>query len=490
VTGSARNGRLIVMPYLTHMYRRWLGGIALVVFTAFMLPSLLPACSFSEDNKLTNVKTSGELVVLIRRSPSTYLETPEGPAGFEYDLAKAFADSLGVQLKLVVVERYTSVLPKLADGAADMATAGITITDQTRDRFLFTQTYQEIQQQVVYRFGINPPANIGDLAGREIEVRSGSNHAMRLRELQKTNEKLKWIEVDDQETEDLLSLVWEGLLEFTVANSHTIALNRQFFPELLVAFDLSPPESLVWAFPLSKDHSLYDAAVQFLERYRSAGELARLLDHYYGPASRANYVNLTVYHARIQNRLPSYRHLFESAARQVSLDWRLLAAMAYQESYWDPQAVSPTGVRGMMMLTEDAAYEVGVEDLLDAQQSTLGGARYLRDLYDRLEYIPASDRTWFALAAYNVGVSHLEDARILTERQGKDPNKWSDVAAILPLLEQPRWYNRARYGFARGSEPVLFVNRIRAYYEVLVKLDEEQRGRARTDALKLKLPAI
>lgn len=471
---------------------RWRDGIAALGFplAAVLFSALLLACTFHETDKLAKVKASGELVVLTRRSPSTYLETPEGPTGFEYDLAKAFADSLGVQLKLVVEDRYANVLPKFEEGGADIAAAGIAVTDDLRDRFLFTPPYQQIRQQVVFRSGAPPLMTIQDLVGRQIEVHSGTQHAVRLRELQETHRALLWTEVEDKDAEELLQLVWQGLLEVTVANSHIIALNRQFFPELQVAFDLSPPQSLAWAFPVSQDRSLYEAAVRFLERYRTSGELARLLDRYYGPASRANFINLTVYHARIDTRLPTYRNLFELAGRQVNLDWRLLAALGYQESYWNPTAISPTGVRGMMMLTEDTAKQLGVTNLLDPEQSILGGARYMRDLYDRLDYIPPPDRTWFALAAYNVGISHLEDARILTQRHGGDPNKWNDVAARLPLLEQPRWYNRARFGFARGSEPVLFVNRVRIYYDVLVKLDEERRANSRSDALKLKIPAI
>jgi len=470
---------------------RWIGAAAVgVLLIAVILPALLPACTPIENNKLATLKAAGELVVLTRRSSGVYFETPDGPSGFEYDLARAFADSLGVRLKVVVADRYADLLAGLEQGEADMASGGITITAETRDRFLFTPPYHQIRQQVVYRLGTRTPTDVHGLVGRQIDVGHGSNHAARLQELQKLHPALKWTEVDDKQPEELLQQVWEGLLEITVADSHTIALNRQFFPELQIGFDLSAPEALVWALPLSEDRSLYDAAVQFLNRYRAAGELAHLLDRYYGPASHSSYVNLTVYHARVYNRLPEYQNLFESASKDVNLDWRLLAAISYQESYWDPKAESPTGVRGMMMLTEDTARQVGVTDLFDPEQSVFGGARYLRDLYDRLGYIPAPDRTWFALAAYNVGVSHLEDARILAQRHGKDPNQWSSVSTYLPLLEQPNWYNRVRYGFARGSEPVLFVNRIRAYYDVLVKLDDEQRSHAKTDALKLKIPAI
>jgi len=478
------------MRYLTRAHRRWLGGIALSVFITVLLPALIPACSQHDDTRLAKIKSAGELVVLTRSSPSTYVETSDGPIGFEHDLAQAFAHSLGVRARFVVADRHASILPDLENGDADMAAAGITITDDIAGRFLFSPPYQETRQQVVFRLGTTPPGGVTDLIGRQIEVHRDTPQAARLRELQAKHADLKWTEVNDRETEQLLESVWDGFLEITVANSHIIALNRQFFPELQVAFDLAPPQALVWAFPLSEDRSLYDTAVKFLAQYRAAGELGHLLDRYYGPANRASFINTTVYHARIRDRLPLYRNLFKQAGKVVNLDWRLLAAMAYQESYWDHTAVSPTGVRGMMMLTEDTAREVGVLDPFNAEQSILGGARYLRDLYERLDHIPLPDRVWFALAAYNIGFSHLEDARILTQRQGKDPRRWNDVKEHLPLLEQPAWYNRTRFGFARGSEAVQLVNRVRTYYDVLVKIDEEERAKDRTDALKLKMPAI
>lgn len=468
---------------------RWLGELIPALFVVLGSLSLLPACSPSDDNRLARVKSSGEIVVLTRRSPSTYVDTLDGPIGFEHDLVKAFASSLGVQARFIVAERHANILPRLLDGAADMAAAGIAVTPDATEYFLFTPPYQQIRQQVVYRRDTPPPIGVAGLVGRQIEVHGNTNHTARLNELRETYPNLKWTEVE-RETEELLGLVWDGLLETTIANSHIIALNRQFFPELQVAFDLSAPESLAWAFRKSDDQSLYQEAVKFLKQYRAAGELDHLLDRYYGPANRAGFVNTSVYHARIRARLPQYQRSFEQAGQQVNFDWRLIAALGYQESFWDPTAVSPTGVRGMMMLTEDTAQQVGVTELLDADQNILGGARYLRSLYDRLSHIPLPDRIWFALAAYNVGLGHLEDARILTQHHGKNPSKWTDVKEILPLLEQPRWYNRTRYGFARGAEPVVFVTRVRTYYDVLVKLDDQERSKLKTDALKLKIPSI
>jgi membrane-bound lytic murein transglycosylase F len=450
----------------------------------------LAHCSF-DDTRLDAVKRAGELRVLTYSSITTYYETPEGPAGFEYDLAKAFADSLGVRLRLVVADQFGQVLPRLLNGEADFAAAGVTDTETQRSKLFFTPAYQQVRQQVVYRLGNTRPAQVADLIGRELEIPAGTNHAERLAQLKQAHPELKWTESVDKKSEDLLQLVWEGLLDLTIADSHTIAVNSQFFPELQVAFDLQKPESLAWAFTPSDDTSLYDAAVKFLKTQRRTGVLAQLTDRYYGPASRSNFVNISVYRLRIRTRLPLYQQAIEDAAKQYNLDWRLLAAMAYQESYWDPKVVSPTGVRGLMMLTQSTAQEVGVTNREDPVQSIGGGARYLRDLYDRLpERITGPDRIWFALAAYNVGWNHVEDARVLTQKQGGNPDKWNDVKERLPLLADPKWYEQAKHGQCRGDEPVRFVNRIRTYYDVLARLDDEERAKRTTQALKMKAPAI
>lgn len=470
------------------------GGISRTYLAALaVLISLLAlfGCSLDAGDKLDGVKKSGELRVLTYVSATTYYETPEGPAGFEHDLAKAFADQLGVKLRVVVADKFNEILPRLQLGDADFAAAGLTVTDARRAQLDFTPPYQEIRQQVVYRVGSNRPAGAADLVGREIEVHAGTSYIERLTELKRTYPGLKWIESPEKQTEELLQMVWEGLLDLTVADSNIVSVNRQYFPELQIAFDLQKPEPLAWAFARSRDQSLYRAAVKFLEKHRETGVLAQLLDRYYGPASRSNFVNLTVYRARIQNRLPLFQPMIQEAARRYDIDWRLLAAVAYQESYWEADIVSPTGVRGFMMLTKETADEMGIKNRDDPAESVLGGAAYLRQMLDRLPpRVAAPDRLWFALAAYNVGFGHLEDARVITQKQGGDPDKWSDVKERLPLLSDPLWFTQAKAGYCRGIEPVRFVNAVRSYYDVLAKFDEEEKSKQASQTLKLKLPAI
>ena len=460
-----------------------------VLLILLLLPALL-SCSLFERNKLRAVKSAGELVVLTRTSPTTYYKTPDGPSGFEYDLVKGFADSLGVKARFVVANSFTDIIPRLISGDADMAAAGITVTDARSKIVRFTPSYQEIRQQVVYRLGADRPADVPDLVGRQIEVQSGTSYVERLNQLKQQYPDLKWTEVD-KETEDLLQMVWEGLLDISIADSNIVALNRQYFPELQVAFSLGDPQSLAWAFPLSDDHSLDAAAAKYLEKLRTSGELAALIDRYYGPASVSNFINLSVYKVRLRNRLPQYQLLFEKAGKDYGIDWRLLAAIGYQESYWDPTAVSPTGVRGMMMLTEETADQLDIKDRLDPVQSIDGGARYVKGLIERMPPgVADPDRTWMALAAYNIGINHLEDARILTQKQGQDPNKWNDVKNYLPKLAEEKWYKKTKNGYARGFEAVVFVNGVRTYYDVLVKLDEDEKARNTPEAFGLKAPAI
>ena len=467
--------------------RKWKAARPLGV--AFCL--LVTACSGSEGNRLSAVKHAGELVVLTRNSPTTYYEGPDGPTGFEYDLAQAFARKLGVNLRVKTVERFSDMLPMVADGQADFAAAGLTVTPQRETQVRFTPSYQTIRQQVVCNVKTLPPTDVQGLIGRHLEVPSGTSYVELLNRLKLINPGLTWTTVDNLSTEDLLVQVQQGWTELTVADSNILDLSRQFNPDLRVAFDLSEPQRLAWAFPLSDDDSLYQAASHFLEDMRASGELAHLIERHYGAAIRFNPINLAAYLDKIGTDLPLYREVFQQAGRRYLLDWRLLAALSYQESYWDPAAVSPTGVRGIMMLTSTTAEHLGIGDRLDVRQSINGGAAYLRTLIDRIpQRIPEPDRTWFALAAYNIGINHLEDARIITQSQGGDPDKWTDVKERLPLLAQSAWYRRTLHGYARGYEPVQFVNRIRTYYEILRKTDAANRKRHDSDALRLRAPAL
>ncbi len=449
--------------------------ILLILLGLAALPMLLVFDRPKVGSALDIVKEAGALRVLTINGPTTYFEGPDGPTGLDYELAKGFADSLGVELQLEVVDSFASIFPRIVRGDAQFAAAGITITEEREKLVRFTPPYQEIRQQVVYLRGTLRPRKVEDLIGRQVEVVAGTSFAERLRQLKVDYPDLSWRESNNKTAEELMVEVWEGLLELSIADSNLVAVVRQHYPQVQVAFDITQAQQLAWAFPPSEDDSLYAAATAYIEELRNSGELKRLLERYYGAVQKFDYLNVTTYRQRVATVLPNYETMFRDVAGKYELDWRLLAAQAYQESQWDPDAVSPTGVKGLMQLTEATAKRFDIDDREDPRASIEGGARYLRNLLDRLPArITEPDRTWLALAAYNVGFGHMEDARVLTQKQGRDPDKWVDVKEHLPLLAKPQWYKQAKHGYARGYEAVSYVTRIRSFYDILTKVDEER----------------
>ena len=343
----------------------------------------------------------------------------------------------------------------------------------------FAPAYDEITEQIIYRSGRRRPKNADDLAKGILEVVKGTSHINSLKKLQKKTPALEWYVNDDLDTDGLLYLVNEGLIDYTVADSNQIKLIRRFYPKLNIAFNITEPRKLAWALSPSRDNSLYDEVVHFFADIKKDKTLDQLIERHYGHATSLNYVGLCKFREHKKKRLPLYQAYFEEAAKKYNFDWRLLAAIGYQESHWLKNARSPTGVRGIMMLTRGTARQMGIKNRNDPKQSIMGGARYFRHRIDKIpERIPEPDRTWMALAAYNVGYGHLEDARRLTQKLGGNPDKWIDVKKTLPLLSQKKWYKQTRHGYARGKEPVRYVENIRSHYELLVWLTgEDQIGK-------------
>jgi membrane-bound lytic murein transglycosylase F len=443
------------------------------------LAALLGTCS-SPPTLLEQVLEVGELRVVTRESPTAYVDGPEGPSGPEYDLARAFADYLGVDLVIETVQSVPEVLPYLISGKAHMAAAGLSITNSRRQYVNFGHPYEMVDMHLVYKLGTGKPRSVDEVIGRPIEVVAGTSHADMLVSVQAEHPELAWTENADVEVATLLAKVAAGEVDFTIADSTEFNIQRHFYPDLRVALDLEVDDPLAWAFPKGSGDSLLSRADDFLISYERQGMLAQVKDRYYGHTDKFDYVGTRNFIRHYESRLPRYRQMFEEAATEWGLDWRLLAAIAYQESHWRAAAVSPTGVRGIMMLTEDTARYLGIEDRVDPRNSIFGGAQYYARQTERVaDSVGEPDRTWMALAAYNVGFNHLKDARQIVEWQGGNPDAWVDISEALPLLAQREWYSRVPFGYARGWEPVLYVNNIRAYYNILQWLTANEEAEMR-----------
>ncbi len=445
-------------------------------FGAFIMGALLLAAAGCDEplfkNDLEAIRARGVLTVITRNNGTCFYEGPHGNEGFEYDLVRAFADHIGVQLELVVIDSEKVMVTELLKGNADLIAANFIVKDDLRHYLAFGPIYQKIQLLVIGAPGGPDPHTVSDLIGQSIWVMAGAFHEKRLNMLKRQNPELSWLAISDYESEELLEMVWKGVIPLTIADSNTVAINRRYYPELTVNFAIDDAQNLAWVMNPKSLH-LREAVDQWFKLDSTSALLERLNQHYYGHLEIFDYRDIKIYRKRLSHRLPRYRKYFEAAAVENGLDWKLIAALAYQESHWNPKAKSFTGVRGLMMLTRKTARDMGVRNRLDPAQSIIGGTRYLATLHGRVgDEVPEPDRMFMALAAYNVGWGHLEDARNLAARFGKDPNSWPDVRSTLPLLRLKKYYNQLPHGYARGAEPVQYVDRIRTYHRILDHWDK------------------
>lgn len=446
-----------------------------------LIAGFLGTCS-SPPPLLDQVLDLGELRVVTRNAPSTYFIGPDGPSGPEYDLVRGLADALDVELSITTVDNVADILPQLRQGKAHMAAAGLSATDARRKHLDFSMPYERVDMLLIYKLGTGKPRDFSQVVGRSIEVVADSSHTQMLEELAKTYEGLEWTENADEEVIDLLEKVALGDIDFTISDSTEFNIQRHFYPDLRVALDLEENDTLAWAFRKEDGASLLQSADDYLIAANRSGLVAQVHDRYYGHTKDFDYVGTRAFIRHFESRLPRFRELFEDAGREYNVDWRLLAAIGYQESHWRAKAVSPTGVRGIMMLTKATADYLDIEDRMDPENSIYGGARFFARQLERLpDSIEEPDRTWFALAAYNVGFNHLKDVRQIVEWQGGDPDTWIDTSDALPLLAKQKWYKRVQYGYARGWEPVLYVNNIRSYYNIIRWLTENEETAPVTD---------
>jgi membrane-bound lytic murein transglycosylase F len=437
---------------------KWLAVIAI-------LASFPLLTSFTPKNALKRIQQTGVITILTRNNANCYYTYRDSPMGFEYDLAKAFSEYLGVQIK-ILTPSWEGLIDHLNRGTGDVIAASFTITPSREKLVDFSDEYFTIQQQVIIHKNNTKIAELGDLQGKVIHVRKGTSYEERLNELKDEGLDITIELHDDTPTEELIRMVAEEEIELTVADSNIALLNRRYYPHITIAFPIEEPESLAWAVRKG-ERALLKKLNAFFKKIRKDGSFAKIYEKYYAGVEIFDYVDLIKYHQRIKTRLPKYEAHIKRAAKAYGFDWRLIAAVVYQESHFNPRAKSHTGVKGMMQLTLDTARELGITNRLDPEQSIMGGVKYLKKLYERHKSAKGPDRLLIALASYNIGYAHVLDAQAIAEKQGLDPNTWATLKKMLPLLRFPEYYKDAKAGYCRGTEPVRYVKRILTYYDIL-----------------------
>ncbi len=412
-----------------------IGLLFLVIFHEFDLSS------FKTDTTiLKKIIEKGELTVITRNNAHCYYSYRDQKMGFEHDLAKAFADYLGVTLNIRIAEKWEGMIPSLIDGTGDLIAASMTITPKRNRDVMFSNGYMDIQQHLIVHRDNRSIRTIEDLPGQTIHIRRGTSYQERLESLATRIPNLTIVLHEDVPTEEFIRQVAEKEIDITVADSNIALLNRRYYPQAIMVGPVADKENLGWAVN-PKALKLQEKINQFFKQIKENGRYEELRKRYYAEVERFDYFDLKVYHRRLATRLPKYQPILMAASREFNLDWRLIAAQMYQESHFRRYARSHAGAYGLMQLTKRTANSFGVTDITDPEQNIYAGVKHLRNLFDYVDIENESDRLSIALAAYNIGQGHLRDAQKLAIDLRMDPQKWSSLEIALPLLRYRRYYN-------------------------------------------------
>lgn len=442
---------------------------------------------------LAGIRKRGVLRVLTRNNPVTYYLHGGKREGFDYTLMKRYADHLGVRLEMVVPPRRDQLIPWLLQGRGDIIAASLSVTEARKKRIAFSLPYLFVHEQVVQASDAARTIDkLSQLQGRELHVRKSSSYYQRLQALRPEIGAVNIVPVAEHvETETLVARVGEGEIPLTVADSHLLAVERHYRDNIRVALTLPQPQKRSVGHermpPLMRAEAQQEDVVPIAFGLRpEAKKLRRAIDGWltdiyrgleYNMAKRyyfQNKKNITrAKKARVgvSGQLSPYDGIIKKYAQQYDLDWRLLVAQAYQESRFDADAKSFAGARGLFQLLPSTARELGFENLKNPRVSAHAAAKYMRQLISRFSStLPLAERVRFALASYNAGIGHVQDARRLAEQRGWDAQQWFDnVERAMLLLQQPAYYKHARYGYCRGAEPVKYVDDIQSRYDNYIK---------------------
>jgi len=445
-----------------------------VIFAVILLLLLSGAIIFDLYNRkipetpknLDRIKKQGKITMITDNSAVSYYIYRDAPMGFEYELAKEFARYLDVELE-IITPGWGSMFEFLNQGKGDFIASGLTITEEREKFLLFSRPYMTIQQKFIHhklKFDIK---NLSQLAGRTIHVREGTSYQERLEELKESGIDIDIRLLPNMATDEIIRMVSEKEIKYTIADSNIALLNRRYSPEIRIGMSIQEEESLGWAVK-KDDQELYEQINLFFEKAEETGILGKIYEKYYGHMEIFDYFDLKKFHERITTRLPQYKKIIIRESEKYGFDWRMIAAVVYQESHFNAMAESRTGVRGLMQVTKATAKQMGIENRLHPEQSLKAGIKYLDILYEKFREMDNNhQRLFFALASYNVGYGHIRDAQKIAEAHGLDKNKWTSLKQTLPLLSKREYYKKTKYGYARGREPVKYIENILIYYDIL-----------------------
>lgn len=425
---------------------------------------LLVGCS-----RISTPAQDGVLVVGMVKEPVIQHYDGSPAEGFTQELAVMFAQKLGLPLRIELAQDYEELKEWAVTGKVHIA--AYLNTGEANPELQYSTPIGTRPLWVVQMSDEAPPNTLQDLNGLEIHTPVGSAAGAALKKLAPKVQPTI-VETPNHDEMDIFEDMVQGKTPYAAVDELYMQYAANTYPELQAVVQIPGNREFAWAVHAKTDKAFAAELNQFIQTIRKDGRLAQLRDKYFGYIQRLNAVGAQNFIEDVATKLPRFKKYFFKAQEKTGIDWRQLAALAYQESKWDPLATSPTGVRGMMMLTENTAKAAGVEDRLDAEQSIMGGSRYLLDLMHGLpDSAEQPDRLWLGLAAYNVGPGHIQTGRRLAEKLNKNPDSWFDMKKVLPLLSRPAYFSQFKTGRCRGGEAVILVENVRSYYGILANME-------------------
>jgi len=432
-------------------------------------PQPADSVTSSANVGLAAIRARGKLRLLTRSNGTSYFVWHGRTMGFDYELASRFAKWLQVGLDVVVPTSWGDLLPMLKAGQGDLAAAGLTVTPEREKEVRFTKPYTLTHMRVVWGKGRQRITSPEELSGKSVHVRMNSAYYRRLVELSGLLESTGKrpidivLEGEDLETEELLEEVATGRIPYTLCDIQICNENRSYLPDLVIGPRVSDPQALAWAVHPQAD-DLAREVDRFFDEMKKSGELDALYQRYYESPRRRERARQKPQTKRGSQLSPFDTQLKDAAAR-ASVDWRLLAAIAFEESGFDPKNENWNGGTGLFGIMPNLARELGFEDMKNPTQAAQAAAQHLSQMGAQFASVAnEDDRLRLTIAAFSCGLGHITDARLLATSEKHDPDVWANVARALRLLSRGEYAARAQHGYVRGSEIAAYVDRVWSQY--------------------------
>jgi membrane-bound lytic murein transglycosylase F len=415
---------------------------------------------------LEEIVKSGYIRVLTRNNDTSFFIYRGHRMGFDYELGKRLAQHLGIRVDMIITGGWSEMVPSLLKGEGDVIAAELTVTPERQKEVLFAEPWGKTREVVVWKDGAPPVRKLEDLAGKEVHVRKRSTYADSLAKLNETLKPpaiIKYVP-EEWETDTILQNVSKGAILYTIADSVLADIHTAYFDNLNIGPAISDERDLAWAVRPG-DIRLKLQIDQVMRELRRKPDFNMLRKKYFEADRTFRKERKDKFYASETGTLSPYDPIVRRYAETHDFDWRLVAAQIYQESHFEPQRKSWVGAMGLFQIMPATAKGLGITDPTDPEQSIRGGLKYMQQLADHYgDVADPIERYRFALAAYNSGFGHVDDARRLARGDHKDAAKWREVAAYLLKLADRKYAAKARFGYCRGSEPVEYVRHIDERY--------------------------